>query len=263
LGYSRCTRSLEFSREYLDLHDTALQLEARPKRVLMTMSSKPWIAAAVAAAGLAAAPSADAQLSPVQLLVLNTITISAKAQFGIYPGRAREARKSGSAVVRCSGKAGVRLSGCVVADEWPASLDFGANALAIATSFNASHLPVDPATEAAVVVRVDFEFPDAPPPSPPIPMGGWDHRPTIEDLTLYYPENAATMDQEGWTLVRCVVAPHGELSQCILAAEAPTGFGFGKAALTLTKDYRMKLSAGLVGKTITFPINFRLPKTER
>ena len=55
----------------------------------------------------------------------------------------------------------------------------------------------------------------------------------------------------------------GALEGCRVVGEAPPGFGFGEAALTLAGGYRapVGLASGAPPGEITFPISFSMPKS--
>jgi protein TonB len=92
--------------------------------------------------------------------------------------------------------------------------------------------------------------------SPAFP--GYDQIPTAEDMTKFYPEKALEVGKEGGATLRCVVTKARGLANCTVASETPAGFGFGDAALQLSKLFRMK-SAAKPGSRITIPIQFTTP----
>ena len=64
----------------------------------------------------------------------------------------------------------------------------------------------------------------------------WLQRP--RNLQSYYPRRALLRGVEGDVLLNCRVSVSGALD-CDVAAEAPTGWGFGEAALRIARDHRM------------------------
>jgi protein TonB len=58
------------------------------------------------------------------------------------------------------------------------------------------------------------------------------------DLTRYYPRRAIQMNIEGSATLDCLVDTGGRLA-CAVVAETPSSWGFGQAALAISRDYRM------------------------
>lgn len=59
--------------------------------------------------------------------------------------------------------------------------------------------------------------------------------PTREDLAPLYPARAATERKDGAATMSCRVMRDGVLSGCWIVAEVPPGYGFGQAAIALSK----------------------------
>jgi TonB family protein len=58
------------------------------------------------------------------------------------------------------------------------------------------------------------------------------------DLARYYPERALRREIEGRVVLDCSVSVRGELD-CAVASETPANWGFGAAALAISRDYQM------------------------
>jgi protein TonB len=92
----------------------------------------------------------------------------------------------------------------------------------------------------------------------------WRRRASGADLMQVYPQSAARRGIEGIAMVVCKVTAEGEMADCAVEQEAPTGEGFGEAALKLTPKFRMRrqtqdgVSVG--GGVARIPIQFRLPR---
>ena len=94
------------------------------------------------------------------------------------------------------------------------------------------------------------EGPDAP---------QWLHIPTTDQVWQSRPALAQTFNLPGSAQLTCTVIAQGALSACRVVHEAPTGLGFGGAALTLTGFYSLDLTAPkavAVGQSVNLDIGF-------
>lgn len=116
-----------------------------------------------------------------------------------------------------------------------------------------------PPTPTPIPVAVD------PPPAPPTPSvitnPTWLERPNARDFARYYPERALERGQEGRVNLTCLVAADGRIS-CTVTAEDPTGWGFGEAALRISRHFRMapatRDGAPTSGGRVNVPIRFNV-----
>ena len=92
----------------------------------------------------------------------------------------------------------------------------------------------------------------------------WRSRATGSDMMRVYPRPALRRGIEGLALVQCDVGKDGEMADCVVEQEAPTGQGFGDAALKLMPRFRMNPhrqdGAPVEGGVVRLPIQFRLPR---
>lgn len=116
-----------------------------------------------------------------------------------------------------------------------------------------------PPTPTPIPVAVD------PPPAPPSPVltgAVWLERPGSRDFDRYYPTRAMDRQQEGRVVLDCLVDAGGRIS-CSVSSEDPSGWGFGEAAVRISRSFRMaaQTSSGQAtsGGRIRVPITFRLP----
>jgi protein TonB len=74
---------------------------------------------------------------------------------------------------------------------------------------------------------------------------------------------AAANEKIGVVVVRCTAEADGKLAACSLLCETPEGWGFGKAALHMTKHFRLEplLADGrsVAGETVIMPLRFNPP----
>ncbi len=88
----------------------------------------------------------------------------------------------------------------------------------------------------------------------------WTRKPSPTDAERYYPRMGGGMG--GTAALRCKVTGEGTLSDCVVAAEAPSGYGFGQSALAMAHLYRMRTTsrAGkpVAGATVVTPVSFHL-----
>jgi hypothetical protein len=61
------------------------------------------------------------------------------------------------------------------------------------------------------------------------------HMPTREDLVPLFPTKAAAERKDGTAMMSCRVKRDGVLSACWIVTEIPPGYGFGQAAIALSK----------------------------
>lgn len=85
----------------------------------------------------------------------------------------------------------------------------------------------------------------------------WLRKPTGEQLAGVFPVKAVKGAKDGSATIRCRVTIEGYLDRCAVLAESPKDYGFGSAALLLSKQFAMtpRIRAGRpVEGTVTIPI---------
>lgn len=90
----------------------------------------------------------------------------------------------------------------------------------------------------------------------------WAYKPSGNDMADVLPDKAKQKGLSGHVLLVCRVVEGGRVSDCRVAVETPEGIGYGKAAITLSKRFRMKpVGEGPAqwGGPVRIPIRFFMP----
>ncbi|MDP3379141.1 MAG: energy transducer TonB [Brevundimonas sp.] len=106
---------------------------------------------------------------------------------------------------------------------------------------------------------------EAVPAGPPtITNPDWVRKPTGEALMRAYPERAIQANVTGSATLSCTVRVNGSLTDCQVVSETPGGYGFGRAATRLSRDFRMSPRTvdgqAVGGARVTVGIRFTLPE---
>ena len=98
---------------------------------------------------------------------------------------------------------------------------------------------------------------------PTITNPDWVRKPTGEALMRAYPERAIQANVTGSATLSCTVRVNGSLTDCQVISETPGGYGFGRAATRLSRDFRMSPRTvdgqAVGGARVTVGIRFTLP----
>ena len=110
--------------------------------------------------------------------------------------------------------------------------------------------------------------PPAPPPAPPVQHAAvitnpdWARRPNGDDLARYYPDRAQSLGKTGRAVISCTVTGKGTLTACSVVSEDPPDFGFGEAALKMSRLFQMRPKQAdgqaVEGGTVRIPLSFAL-----
>lgn len=102
-----------------------------------------------------------------------------------------------------------------------------------------------------------------PPADPVIRNPQWVRRPSAEQLLAAYPDRALEREISGRATLTCGVRADGSMTGCSVVSETPAGAGFGRAALSLSRSFRLSprtVDGAIVeGARVSIPIAFTLP----
>jgi TonB family protein len=183
----------------------------------MAVRGKAWIGGLAALVGLAA--SAVALAAGVEWLQKPT----PQDFIASYPPKAAAEFLGGKASIGCKANDAGALTDCKVISEEPTNYGFGEAAVALAAKIRLG-LPAGASRD--VIVPLRFEPPVRQP--DPIFQSG-------DGLGAYYPAQALSQKLAGQANIECLLRPTGRLDDCRLISEAPSGAGFGKAALLMAR----------------------------
>ena len=103
----------------------------------------------------------------------------------------------------------------------------------------------------------------SPPADPVIRNPQWVRRPSAEQMLAAYPDRALEREISGRATLSCGVRADGSMTGCSVVSETPSGAGFGRAALGLSRHFRLSPrtvdGAVIDGARVSIPIAFTLP----
>jgi protein TonB len=117
---------------------------------------------------------------------------------------------------------------------------------------------IEPVVTSTIPVTAPYEAPPAP---TEITNANWLQRPGAREFDRYYPTRATEREKEGRVVLNCTVNANGTIN-CTVASETPDGWGFGDAAVQISKAFKMAPQtingAPTSGGTVRVPITFKL-----
>lgn len=159
-----------------------------------------------------------------------------------YPAAAQEQGVGGRVVLECPVGDDGRLA-CVVMEETPEGMAFGAAALRMSEDWRISSRTRDGQPTAGGRIRRTLVFEPGPPPrvvTDPSSIDGirWAEQPDARDFARLYPREALRRGLSGRATLDCVVNESYRLD-CEVENEDPPGVGFGAATLRIAEEFRI------------------------
>ncbi|MDB5441590.1 MAG: energy transducer TonB, partial [Caulobacteraceae bacterium] len=95
-------------------------------------------------------------------------------------------------------------------------------------------------------------------PAQPPQKADWLRMPTAAQLTSVFPSGAQEAGVSGRVILSCLVDTAGQARSCLPVVESPVGWGFGTAALVVSKYFQMKPrdASAALDETAIIPLNF-------
>jgi hypothetical protein len=183
---------------------------------------------------------------------------------GVFPRQAVSKGVDGSAVISCVATIQGALQDCFVTDETPPGLGFGAAALALTPQlmFKPARLNGVPVVS---TVSVPINWKGIEGMSGEMlgkrvvpPNLGWISAPSFADVAAAYPAKAKAERRAGRATINCSMNEEGALVRCSEVSSDPKGYGFGDAAKTLAKTFRLTVTSDADRKA-THNISVHLP----
>lgn len=103
---------------------------------------------------------------------------------------------------------------------------------------------------------------EAPRPSGALGPGdvNWVREPSARDFARFFPDEALNAGQSGNVTLSCIIGGSGRLA-CGVASESPSGYGFGQAAIGISRQLRVRTSlpdgGSAEGRELRLPLSFR------
>ena len=88
----------------------------------------------------------------------------------------------------------------------------------------------------------------------------WVREPSARDFARYFPNEALEEGQSGNVTLSCIIGGSGRLA-CSVASESPGGYGFGDAAIGISRQLRVRTTlpdgTSAEGREMRLPLSFR------
>lgn len=88
----------------------------------------------------------------------------------------------------------------------------------------------------------------------------WAREPSARDFARYFPGRALDDGQSGNVTLSCIIGGGGRLA-CSVVSESPPGYGFGQAAISISRQLRVRTrlpdGSSAEGRELRLPLSFR------
>lgn len=88
----------------------------------------------------------------------------------------------------------------------------------------------------------------------------WAREPNARDFARYFPDDALDEGTSGNVTLSCIIGGSGRLA-CSVASESPDGYGFGNAAIGISRQLRVRTTlpdgSSAEGRELRLPLSFR------
>lgn len=88
----------------------------------------------------------------------------------------------------------------------------------------------------------------------------WVREPNARDFARYFPDRALDDGTSGNVTLSCIIGGSGRLA-CSVASESPSGYGFGNAAIGISRQLRVRTTlpdgSSAEGREMRLPLSFR------
>ncbi len=193
----------------------------------------------------------------------------------VVPAEALRRGVNGRGTMSCEASVEGTLQRCVVVEEKPAGMGFGAATLALAPQFRLAPATQNGKPISGGTVRIPVVFKlsalagsrgsrGAPPPS-----GGslyvtrpiWTAAASRAEMAAAYPAGLKTQETTAHVQLDCGLSQDGSTTDCRIVAEEPMGSGAGRAAVLLARNFKLEPPRGADGAPIRrarvrFPVTF-------
>lgn len=91
----------------------------------------------------------------------------------------------------------------------------------------------------------------------------WSRQPSADQMMRAYPDRAITAEVAGSASLNCLVLPSGGVTDCNVTRETPGGYGFGRAAQSLSRHFRVNprtVNGAAEGSRVNINLRFNLPE---
>ncbi|MDO9587658.1 MAG: TonB family protein [Brevundimonas sp.] len=98
--------------------------------------------------------------------------------------------------------------------------------------------------------------------APVIRNPSWSRQPSADQLMRAYPDRAITVGVAGSASLNCLVLPSGAVTDCNVTRETPGGYGFGRAAQSLSRHFVVNprtVNGAAEGSRVSINLRFALP----